>query len=408
MKRWRIVAVVLLCLVLAGSIACMPFGGGGDEEEAKQQLVEVVREDLIISVSGSGNIDVSSEAKLGFGTSGIVDEVYVEEGDEVSQGDVLATLDIGPLELALARAEVALATAEYNLDRAENPYSRQEMTNAQIAVFEAEYRLAFARDMLEQAQAGGNPTEIQAWLAEVARSQTELIIARERLQMMLCAGDPDEIELMEMQVEVAEQSVAEAEEQLDGATLTAPFDGIVAAVYINEEDTVAPGVSVIHLIDPSSMELKAEVDEIDIPRVEPGQKAIISVDALPDLQLEGVVNHISPLAIELAGVVSYGVTIAFDTPEGSDLKVGMSAIADIIIEQRNNVLLVPDRAIGTDSQGTPMVRVVVGEQIEDRPIVIGISDGFRTEIVEGLNEGEIVVLEVQARESPDLFPGAPH
>lgn len=386
----------------------MPFGGGGDEEEAKPQLVEVVRGDLVVSVSGSGNIDVANEANLSFGTVGQIDKVYVEEGDEVSQGVVLAKLDTGPLELALAQAEVALATAEYNLDRAEDPYSRQEVATAYAAVYEAEYYLAFASQMLAKAQADGDVVGMKTWSTEVARAQTNLTIAQERLNIMLAAPDKDEIELMEMQVEVAKQSVEEAQKQLDGVTLTAPFDGIVAGVYADEGDAASPGVPIIHLIDPTSMELKAEVDEIDIPRVRLGRKAIISVDALPDLELEGRVSHISLLSIEVAGVVSYGVTIDFDVPEGSDLRAGMSATVDIISSERSNVLLVPDSAIDQDSQGNPIVKVMVDEQIETRPVVIGISDGFRTEIVDGLNEGEIVVIGVQARESPGLFPMGPH
>ena len=88
MKRWKIAAILLLCLVLAGAVACMPGRGGEGEEEVTRQLVEVVRGDLTVSVSGSGSIGVSNEANLTFGSSDKVDKIYVEEGDEVSQGEV--------------------------------------------------------------------------------------------------------------------------------------------------------------------------------------------------------------------------------------------------------------------------------------------------------------------------------
>jgi len=384
-------------------VGCSPFGGGDAEEETQEQLVEVVRNDLIVSVSGSGNIEASSEARLSFGTAGMVDRVYVEEGDEVIQGEVLAKLDTGSLELALAQAEAALETAEYNLEKAENPYSPQELTNAQIAVFEAEYYLSFARQMLAQAQADGDVEGIKTWSAEVGRAQTNLGIAQNRLDMMLCAADPEEVDLMELQVEVAEKTVEEAQKQLDLATLIAPFGGVVASVFADEGDTVAPGVAVIHLIDPTTMELKAEVDEIDIPRVKPGQEAIISVDALPESQFKGTVKQISLVAVEVSGVVSYEVTIIFNIPEDSGIRVGMSATVDIITYQKSNALLVPDRAIERDSEGNPLVRVKVSEQIEERPVVIGDSDGFQTEIIEGLDEGEIVVVETKPRETPSFF-----
>jgi len=100
---------------------------------------------------------------------------------------------------------------------------------------------------------------------------------------------------------------------------------------------------------------------------------------------------IDPISIEEGGVILYEVKIGLNVSEDSDLRVGMSASAAIVIDERNNVLLVPDRAIKQDSEGNPIVEVMVNEQIEERTVVTGISDGFKTEIVEGLNEGEVVV-----------------
>jgi len=337
MKGWRIVAILLLCLVLAATAAC-----AGEQQEAEWQLIEVVRGDLTVLVSGSGNIGVSHEASLAFGSGGKVDKIYVEEGDKVIKGDVLAKLDTGDLELALAQAKVALEQAEYNLNQ--------------------------LTDVLHASQ--------------------------------------DRIKIAESELEVAEQAVARAQKQLDEATITAPFDGVVAAVYVKEGDiTPSPTMSsmpLVYLIDPSSMELTAEVDEIDIPDVELGQSAIIEVDALPEEKFEGMVTSVGSLPIIEAGLVLYEVKIGFDVPEGSGLKVGMSATADIIIQQRNNALLVPERAIERDSQGNAVVMVKLNGQIEARPVVTGISDGLQTEILDGLDEGEI--LAVKKRATPET-PG---
>ena len=139
------------------------------------------------------------------------------------------------------------------------------------------------------------------------------------------------------------------------------------------------------------------MDEIDIAEVKPGQRAIIELDALPALQLEGKVISISVLPKVEAGVVTYEVKIGFDVPPDLQLKVGMSADADIVIIEQTDVLLVPDRAIIKDSQGNPMVEVLVNEEIEERPVVVGISDGFDTEIIDGLNEGEVVVVKKRAK-----------
>ncbi len=522
MKDWRIVAVLLLCLVLAGSTACGLFGDN-DEEEVSQQLVEVVRDDLIVSISGSGDIQVANEAKLTFGVGGRIDRIYVEEGDTVTEGDVLAKLDTGALELALTqasvavtlvqldssarelaltqaqldvdaselaltqaqldvgakelaltqakldgdaselaltKAELALKEAEYNLDEANEPYTEQDISNAEAAVDEAEYYLEYAQWALERATLLREKRDCQYW---VYNAVTNLGIAERNLDEMLSAPDEDEIVILEMGVEVAKQSLGQAQKQvdaskqsleqaqkqvdaskqsleqaqkkvdiskqsleqaqkrvdaskqsleqaqqsleqaqkqLDEATITASFDGMVASVDADEEDTVSTAKTIIHLIDLSTMELNVEVDEIDIAGVKPGQRAIIEVDALPDLELEGEVTFISPLGRGEAGVVLYEVKISFNVPEDLGLRAGMSTEADIVINERNNVLLVPDRAIKQDSQGNSMVEVMVDEQIQQRSVVTGISDGFQTEIVSGLDEGETVVVERRAKPKP--------
>ncbi len=397
MKSWRIIAILLLCLVLAGGGACQD-----EPEEAEWQLVEVVRGDLTVIVSGSGNISVSQDASLAFGTGGKVDKVYVEEGDKVSSGDVLAKLDTSVLELALAQAELTLSTAEYNLDKAQQIYTRPDLNAARAAVSNARSYLRYAELVL--ATEANSLEQIEFWENEVYQAEVNLAAAEQRLEEMLAGGESAEVALRRLEVEAARKALEQAQKELDEATITAPFDGLVGAIYVKEGDiipppTMAPTVA-IYFITPTSMELSAEIDEIDIAEVRVGQRAIIEVDALPALQLEGTVNLISPVPIIEAGLVLYEVEIGLAIPPDSKVRVGMSATADIIVQQRENALLVPDRAIGHDSQGNPMVRVKLDGQIEERPVVTGISDGFQTEILDGLGEGEIVVVEKRAKPEP--------
>jgi len=341
MRRWETIGVLLLCLALVGCVACNALGGG--TEEVSQQLVSVVRGDLTVTVTGSGNIGVSDEAKLNFGSGGKIDRIFVKEGDRVNKGDTLARLDTGALELALTQAKVAV-------------------TQTMVAVGEAEYNLEQLKNVL-------HASYDRVKLAEA------------------------QVEAAESQLEAAEQAVAEAQKQLDGATITAPFGGVVVSVGADEGDTVSVMTTVVHLIDPATMELSADVDEIDIPSVKLGQAAIVTLDALPDVQLESKVASISLMSSPAAGTVVYQVKVRFDAPPPVELRVGMSATADIIISKRSNVLLVPSRAVTQDSQGKPVVKVMVNGQMEERAVVTGISDGLQTEIVDGLKEGETVVIE---------------
>jgi len=427
-RKLGIVAVLLLCFALIGTIGC-----GGTQEETTQQLIDVVRGDLIVSVSGSGNIVASDEADLAFGTSGKIARIYVDEGDKVSEGEVLATLDTGPLKLALAQAQAALDQALYNLEQIKEPFSDDDIDSAETAVKLAEDYLDYvewmfdqaedaedmAEDALYLAQQSGTAEQIAAaeaalavaeaaveqWRLEISSAEASLLAAEVQLEAMEDAPDDGAVEAAESQLEAAELAVAEAQKQLGEGTITAPFDGEVTSVHAEEGDIFSPtGMPVIHLIDPTIMEIEVEIDEIDIADVKTGQKAIIEVDALPALQLEGEVTSISLLSKKIGGLVLYEVTIGFDVPQGYNLKIGMSAIADIIFEERSNVLLVPNRAINQDSQGNPVVKVMVDEEIEERPVVTGISDGFDTEIVGGLNEGDVAVIETKVKPSaPGLF-----
>jgi len=197
-------------------------------------------------------------------------------------------------------------------------------------------------------------------------------------------------------LEQAQQSLELAQKQLDEATLIAPFAGVAASVDVDEGDTVSATTPIIHLVDLDTLELIVEVDEIDMPSVKLGQRAIISVDALPDIELEGEVTFIPPEAKEKTGLVLYDVEIGFDVSQDLGLKGGMSATADIVIDERSNALLLPNKAITLDNQGNPTVTVLVDELTQERKVVIGISNGSHTEILGGLNEGDVVVVKMES------------
>ena len=465
MRRWRIIIALLLSLIIVSLTACNPFA---DEGETTEQLVEVVKGDLMVSVSGSGNIEASREARLSFGSGGRIERIYVEEGDEVSKGEVLAELDTDALELAKTQAEVALTqaqlaltqaqlsqqTTEYELKNIRDTKDALELTlfKAQIDVKTAKHHLDETRDIYtwpEIEVAKDDVEDAKAFLdyllsfgptqEQLDYAQARLAAAESTLDAMINSYDTEEVAIAKLQLEAAEMaeaqaqkdldeltediaikelqieaakesvghakqsvvlaraSLAQTQKQLDEAIITAAIDGVVTSVSAEEGD-ILPSPSytakpIIHLIDPSSMELIVEVDEIDIPEVNLGQEAIIELDALPDVELISNVITIFPMPIEVGGVVLYEVKIEFEVPEGLGIKVGMSAEADIVLAKRSNVLLVPDRAIEEDEEGRTIVKVMVGEQIEERPVVIGISDDFNTEIVSGLNEGETVVVE---------------
>ncbi len=340
MKRRGIIGILLLGLILITANAC----GGDDKETTSQQPAEG---DINVAITADGNIEASLQMGLTFGSGGKVDKIYVNEGDMVNKGEVLAKLETDALEVALTQTQLALQTAEYNLEEAQEPYTEQDISNAQLAVDEAEYYLWYAE--MKEENAWEEPSWAVAqkryWEHEVYRARLNLGIAQQNLDTMLSDPDEDEIAILEMRVEAAEQSLEQAQKQLDEATITAPFDGTVYKVGAKEGEFLSPaaytGRTIVEIIDLRHMELVVRVDELDIAKVKTGQKVMISVDGVPEAKLEGWVTFISPVASEPVGVVlfedddeveSYEVKIDFDIPEDLPIRAGMSATAEIIVE----------------------------------------------------------------------------
>jgi RND family efflux transporter MFP subunit len=398
--------IALACLLVVSLSAC-----GGPPTESQSQLAEVSRGDLAVTVGADGNLSFVKDRKLVFGVSGTIAEVNVAEGEWVSEGTELAKLDTASLELAAKAAEVDLDIAKTSYSSLTYPYNYStlafDVPTALSLLADAQRELKNAEETLAIGLSNEQYWEV---LQELRHAQTKLTEAQQYLSRgrgedafssgTLHVADFWTVRAAQLAVDRAQVALDVANDNLRKAVMVAPFDGVIGAVDIKEGDSLSAfdyaTRTIIELVDPRVMELEADVDEIDVPNVKLGQRAIISVDALPEVQLEGEVTSVSPLATEESGLILYKVKVGFEAPEDYGLKAGMSATADIVITERSGVLLVPSRAIGEDSQGNPVVNVMVNGRAEERAVVIGISDDSQTEIISGLSEGDTVLIEKKA------------
>jgi multidrug resistance efflux pump len=318
---------LILALTFMALLSLNACSANTNTNEIQQEPPEVNQGDVVPHVTGDGNLSLNQERQLTFGIIGRIIEINVDEGDRVSSGQVLARLDTGAIELAVLKAEDALLNAERALEDTKDPYDEVDRAIAESTLAAAESGLsgaynAWALDQQSTAK----------WSA-VKAAEAELVRAQEAWDEIIEGPELEDVAAAERQVEIAKATLDDTRRQLKEATIFAPFDGIIVEVFLDEGDHIAINTTpVIHLIDTSHMELKAEMDELDIPLVKLGQKAIIYIDALPEAQLEGEVVFVSPLATKEAGVVMVEVKIGFDVPEEYALKAGMSASADIIID----------------------------------------------------------------------------
>ena len=216
---------------------------------------------------------------------------------------------------------------------------------------------------------------------------------RERLVEVQSGADPLVVSQREGDVAAAKSALDAVHQQLAESVITAPWDGIVTNVRIEEGERVSLGVAAIGMVDPSVVQVAGTIDEIDVLFVSMGAQASVSMDAFPGQVLSATVTDIGTQATNQQGVVSYPITIEVET-QGLEFPEGMSAVASVVILEERNVLLVPiDALFGSFEQ--PELRVMNSGTLESRQIALGNTDEFWAVVEFGVSEGEMVVLETR-------------
>jgi HlyD family secretion protein len=306
-----------------------------------------------------------------------------------------------------AQAAYDVALARYNLSLANINDTAYRSAQAQVAQAQASLEtltqpktveIAAAREQLARSKlALAQLTEDKT--AQVASARSQLAQAEANLSDLLEGPAAEQIAIAEAQVEQARISVADAQARLDDATLVAPFAGVVTGVDVAVGEW-STGLAV-ELVDTSSLEVVLDVDEVDIGQVVVGTETLVTLEPWPDTQFHGEVVAVSPRGSSSNEVVTYEVHIRV-SPGDLLVRTGMTANAQLITAQRDQVLLVPNRAITADRQtGKYYVHRVDGDTVAKVEVTIGLRDDSYTEIKSGLSEGDKVALNYE--EGSSLF-----
>ena len=311
----------------------------------------------------------------------------------------LADLRADPNEIDLnaAQARVALATA--NLESTEaDLVALTSPDQADVDAARAKAELAVAN--LESAEAeladlmaGPDPTDLDQSRKKVALATANVEDLREELEEIRSGADPLVVSLREGDVAAAKSALDAVHQQLAESVITAPWDGIVTSVRIEEGEEVSLGVAAIGMVDPAVVQVAGTIDEIDVLFVRLGAQANVSMDAFPGQTLSGTVTDIGTQATNQQGVVSYPITVEVQT-QGLEFPEGMSSVASVVITEERDVLLVPiDALFGSFDQ--PALHVMRNGSLESHGIVLGNTDEFWAVVESGAIEGEMVVLETR-------------
>jgi HlyD family secretion protein len=285
-----------------------------------------------------------------------------------------------------AQAQVDLRQAE--LDALLAPETgRVASSQANVALATAQYEAAVARH--ESLLAGAAD-------ADIAAAEADLASAQATLDDLLSGPSAADLKIAETRVAQAETGLLEAQNDLAEASLKAPFAGIVTTIHVAEGE-LSSGVAV-ELFDSQSLEVVLGVDEIDVGQLALGQPATVTLETWPNDEISSEVTAIAPSpTADNSGLVTYNVHLTLDD---TDLPVlaGMTANADLITDVGKDVLLVPNAAVTADREkGTHSVNLVRTAAdgtvtVESVEVTIGLQDRENTQIVSGLQEGDVVLL----------------
>jgi HlyD family secretion protein len=382
-------------------------------EQARERLVDLQSTDLSAAERavdkatyelGSAQKNVTLVQYSTTVRKNVRDAEYAVDWHERKLRDVEAQYLQGLVDQDTVQAERdGLAEAKAQLENAQEN-AATALDTAEYRVSQAEEALAKAKANLADLQEGPTALEVTQATDQVAQAEYNLAKAEDDLAQLEAGPDAKVVELAQARVDAAQADVEEARAAVEGATMVAPFDATVISVGAEVGDPVSSGMVIVTLADLTELRVLTSVDETDISQVEVGQPVQITFDAFVGRQFQGEVLEV-PLEGSLSqSVVTYQVPISLEGTEGVALKSGMTANLNIIVGQRENVLLLPVLAV---QQGDTGDVVLVQDSPEAEavqvPVEVGVSNGVYVEVLRGLNEGDQVVVQYETSDQTTFF-----
>jgi HlyD family secretion protein len=378
-KRWIVLGSVILALVAVIVIATAALRPNHTIEPDKLAAVE--HGDIARSVVATGKIEPLTKVEVKSKASGIVEKIYLDAGDKVKTGQVLAELDKEQLQASVAESRA-------NLEAAEAAYQKNLVDAEGPDVPSLKNDVDRAHDLYKQGLIALN-------VMQDAEKSYQLGLNRQSSAVRSA-------QMSKAQVAQAKAALDNAEENLRYSTITSPMNGVVLSRDVEVGDAVSSilvlgsqATLVMTLGDTSEVYVKGKVDEADIGKVYLGQEARIVVESFKDKKFEGRVTRIAPLGQEKDNVTTFEVRVSIQNP-GGELRANMSANAEIILEEKKSVLLVPEGAVIFDKDKNASVEIADPSGPDGRKklaVKLGITNGVKAEVLSGLNEGQKVILQ---------------
>ena len=347
---------ILLGLILIGAFAyTMYFLYQKSQTEPivyETDLPKVM--DIIKKTTATGSVVPRREIEIKPVVSGIVDEIFVEEGKLIKKGDLIARIRIIPNMINLNNAKSRIDIAKINLNDAKRNYDRQ------LGLFE--------RGVIARA-------DFESYETAYKNAQEELETARETLELIEKGQTKN--------AKGATNTLVKS--TIDGMILDIPVE---VGFQVIESNNFNPGTTIANIADMGEMVFEGNIDESEVGKIKEGMPLILVIGAIEDVEFDAILEHISPKGVEVNGAVQFEIKADVNLRDDRFIRAGYSANANIVLDRADSVLAISESLLKFENDTVYVEVETSPQEFEKRFIKTGLSDGINIEVLEGLSKDD--------------------
>lgn len=364
-KALKIIIGIVILVIFAGTIVYLY-----QKSQAKPVVFDTTTaqtSSIVKKTVATGKVVPRKEIDIKPQVSGIISELYVEAGEKVKRGDMIAKVRIIPNMISLNEAESRVNRAKINLDNARENYDRQKslFDSKVIAVAEMQtFEVALKTSREDLAAAENNLQLIRDGITKTAGAASNTIIRS----------------------------------TIEGMVLTVPVE---IGNSVIESNTFNDGTTIATVADMGEMIFKGKVDESEVGKLHEGMELIMTVGAIDTEKFTAKLEHISPKGVEENGAIQFEIRAAVELKDNMFIRAGYSANADIVLDRRDSVLSVQESLVKYDAD-TAWVEVETSPQVFAKRIIkTGLSDGVNVEVLEGITKKDKIKIQNAQASAPE-------
>ncbi len=354
-KIFRILGIVILIAAFGGTMFFLynKSKKKTDVFETKNPFIS----NVILKTVATGSVVPRYEIQIKPQVSGIIDELFIEAGDRISKGQVVARIKIIPDMVTLNSAETRLNRAKINFDDAQIDFNRQQQLFDKKVISYVEYK----------------------------NSKVTYDSAKE------------EFAAAENNLELIKNGVTKKAESITNTLVRSTIDGMVLAVPVKEGNSVIQantfndGTTIASVANMKDIIFEGKVDETEVGKIKEGMPIELEIGAIEKEKFDAILEYISPKGVEENGAIQFQIKANVKLKEGQFIRAGYSANANIVLDRKDSVLVIPEGLLKFENDSS-FVEIMIGveQKFEKRFVKTGLSDGINIEITEGLKKDDKV------------------